>query len=97
MLAFSELSGERRQLPDTVLRIESRAIREWAREYGLADDIEFVEELKAHIRALDTFYVDFEVKRMKARNKGKGNGKSPKLREENAGVRRRHSEATERD
>jgi hypothetical protein len=97
MLAFRELSRERRIMPDCVIPITRKAIREWSREYGFLDDEDFYEELVDHIEAMDAYFCKYERDLIAERNRSGSDGKPPKLREENAGVRRGHSEATERD
>lgn len=75
--AFNQLSQERRPSEIngknvTVHRISYRDLREFAQFNGYDRDPEFMEELTAYVRALDTVWIELEVKRLK---RGTDNGK----------------------
>lgn len=74
LTAFEELSAERRATERTpgqviVHRIEARAIRDWCDGYGMGRDRDFIEEMRAYIGALDSVWVELEVKRLKTGNR----------------------------
>jgi hypothetical protein len=71
--AFDELNTEREPPKHRggkvfVQYIKPAAIRDWAVLNGLYGDGEFMEELRAYIPALDSVWVEVEVKRLARKN-----------------------------
>ena len=70
--AFHELSLERKGSERDgkriiVYRIAPRDIREWADANGYRGDRAFLDELRAYVMALDTVWVELELKRLKGK------------------------------
>lgn len=80
MTAFNELNAERPYHPEYITRINVRQIRQWSTDNGFAGDVDFVQELIAHITVMDNAFIPLEVERRKReakRAKGPVNGKPP--------------------
>ena len=56
-------------VPNGIAYIKPLAIRQWAVERGYETDLEFMQELKAYIRALDQVWVPIKFKELKLRKK----------------------------
>ena len=75
--AFNTLSAEREPSEQIdrknwkINRISNKAIREWAELYDYHTDHDFMYELLIYIRALDTVWVELELKRLKGASHGK--------------------------
>lgn len=56
--AFTELSEEREQAPGSLFPIRARDIRDWAARAGYAHDLDFLDELTSHVRAMDAVWME---------------------------------------